>query len=441
MFHVRQTIEKLKSIPIWELMFYFFVLTVPFQLRTILNLDSAYIGYYFSYHKAIFIYVSDIAFVAFLIASAYFQKNTSITENFSLKLIIWPILWSFISLFHVEQFWLGLYGALKVAELWLVVGYMRNNPSVARGTISVLIGSGLFQALIGIAQSSFQRPIGLEWLGEYLPSAYESGAATIRVLGEPVIRAYGTMPHPNVLGGFIAISLGLLMVVSRETALSIKNGILIASGVFVLTWGLLVSYSRSAWLAALALSIIISGYQLTKKPVKQAIFWPICLAISGVILTAFYAQTVIPRSTESVDNSNSAIIYREKFNAWSKQVIRDNLWLGVGQQQYVPELQDKLNVEQWAYQPPHNVILLLLAELGLIGVLVWGYTLIKLCFTWNIYLLVLGPILLILGFLDHYPISIQQGQLMAFLLLGLFVSQVSNMERFHIEDRPIKIGE
>jgi O-antigen ligase len=79
-------------------------------------------------------------------------------------------------------------------------------------------------------------------------------------------------------------------------------------------------------------------------------------------------------------------------------------------------------------QPVHNIYLLLLSETGIIGL---GVTLF--CFyllfkhkmrnhTFSIWHLAFG-ILLLLGFVDHYPLTLQQGQLLlAFLLSLTFVN-------------------
>ena len=71
----------------------------------------------------------------------------------------------------------------------------------------IIIFSGFIQGIIGIIQFFLQKSIGLFWLRESLISPEILGVAKIILNGEKYIRAYGLMPHPNVLGGFLLFSI------------------------------------------------------------------------------------------------------------------------------------------------------------------------------------------------------------------------------------------
>src|SRR3989338_9678742 len=47
-----------------RLLFYLFLFTLPFQTRILLNSDQSYVSWYFDYHLAIFLYLTDIILVA-----------------------------------------------------------------------------------------------------------------------------------------------------------------------------------------------------------------------------------------------------------------------------------------------------------------------------------------------------------------------------------------
>lgn len=86
--------------------------------------------------------------------------------------------------------------------------------NVPRGTFSainfwyfILIATGMAQALWGIAQFFMQRSIGFSWLKESLIGKHVDGVAKIIINNEPVVRAYGLFPHPNILGGFLFFSI------------------------------------------------------------------------------------------------------------------------------------------------------------------------------------------------------------------------------------------
>jgi hypothetical protein len=70
----------------------------------------------------------------------------------------------------------------------------------------------------------------------------------------------------------------------------------------------------------------------------------------------------------------------------------------------------------------------LLAEIGIIGLIIWVYTFYKLGFTWNITFLAAETIIFVtfLGSFDHYLITIQQGILLFGLALGIVLCETSS---------------
>ena len=108
--------------------------------------------------------------------------------------------------------------------------------------------------------------------------------------------------------------------------------------------------------------------------------------------------------------------------------------LGVGMGQYIYQLINIFNIQDWQFQPVHNVFLLILNELGIVGffLFIWfvwevmeNVSFTQQCSTWNIVLDKRGTLKAIfLGFLfimlvDHYFWDIQQGQIMLWLVLAI----------------------
>jgi len=124
MFHVKQLFIWLKNKPIHELLFYGYVFVLPFQLRIILNPANAYIGYYFSYHLAIFVYLSDLLYLLFIVSWLLFGKSR--------KISFWAII-PFYGLFRSVSrgtYRLWAYELLKIIEFWSVIAYLRNYPNL-----------------------------------------------------------------------------------------------------------------------------------------------------------------------------------------------------------------------------------------------------------------------------------------------------------------------
>lgn len=132
---------------------------------------------------------------------------------------------------------------------------------------------------------------------------------------------------------------------------------------------------------------------------------------------------------------------KERFilQQWAFSLLKDNPILGSGIAQSVYLLQnfasEKLAV--WQFQPVHNVFLLISAELGTFGCLLFIVTLyiaakrmfhvehLHNTFVENIdsfFFAGLGIVLLVTSFFDHYYWDIQQGQILFWFILSLVVS-------------------
>jgi hypothetical protein len=430
MFHVKQYLNNLK---ITEFVFLAFIITIPFQLRTILNFDSAFIGYYFSYPQAIFIYLSDLVFLTFLVTWFMYDRHVE-RRDF---IFILGFLTAFTALFHVEQWGLWAYNLAKISQFLMILLFLRHNPRLFKPILWILVGSGVIQAGTAVWQFHAQAAAGLRILGEHVPLVSDSGAATINVSGQKLLRAYGTMPHPNVLGGFLAVTLFLSLYVSRETT-KLKHRLYVSCGTIVIFTGLLVSFSRSAWLAALFGMGTMFIIDLIHNRTRQAIIsWLFLIVSCGTLLLA-YQNYVIPRSAD-VSLDSQAVDYRGTFNKLGFDVIKQHPITGIGLGQYVSYLKSTVEREDWAYQPPHNGFILVFAEIGIIGVILRFLMFYYLCFTWdndkyqyyilNTYSSTLIGTLFVLAMLDHYLVTIQQGRLLLAVCIGLVLINQKNVSQ------------
>lgn len=429
MFHVKHLITKLKNIPLHEIIFILFVFFLPTQARIIFNNDQAYIGSIFSYHKAIFLYGTDILFALAYISFIWTEKAK---PN---KWLILAIFAGCLSWFHVEQWNIYWFYMIKALEFWLIIDYVKQS-NVSRATIyKTLIVSGVIQAILGILQFHVQHGFNIPLSGEYVPGTYETGAATLAIGTDKILRAYGTFPHPNVLGGFLALILAIILFVSRETK-SIKQTIWLSLGGIIVLWGGILTFSRSAWIAMAAAIGIWGIWLIYNKALKQAFILTIVVIVSCGTLFLSYKTYIVPRATD-VSPDSQAAEYRSEFNQEGIQIIKANPLIGAGLGQYIIKHEQLFHVEQWRHQPPHNILLFLLTQVGFIGVLIYIATYIKLGFTWNILKnglnIMFIVIIIILGSLDHYLISIQQGLLIFALICGLMIKKDVSRAVKHLE--------
>ncbi len=95
-------------------------------------------------------------------------------------------------------------------------------------SLIVIAFSGFLQSLIAIYQfivqrSVFASPILAKITGESIIGPQIPGVAKIVVDSEKIIRAYGTFPHPNILGGFLIFTLLITIYLYLEHKKSILS--------------------------------------------------------------------------------------------------------------------------------------------------------------------------------------------------------------------------
>ncbi len=297
--------------------------------------------------------------------------------------------------------------------------------ALARGTAVVesvmavlFIGLG-FHALIGLGQILKQGPLGLP--GELALEPARSGAAVIVVGGVRWLRAYGLTFHPNVLGGYLTI--GLLTGLPRLRQWRWRLWW------WVLWLGLLLSFSRAAWLStALALGLAASWLwrqPAWRRPLGITLIGALVLALVVAALLVAQIQTRLrPLGTPSEFRSLSE---RGLLIGVAIDQIVHQPWIGVGAGNFpLAVLSANAPVTP---QPVHNVPLLLMAEVGLLGGGVWLWLwlapelalarfgrnltpwLLALIYAW----LAWG----VIGLWDSYPWALETGRLLSVTLLGL----------------------
>lgn len=404
-------------------------------------------------------------------------------------------------MFHVEQV-----AAVALSE----------RHSVPRGTVSVLIRyiskcstwnilvvviwaiilAAFVQSVIAIYQFLAQKSIGLAFLGETHLGAEWPGIAKIIIHGESVVRPYGLFPHPNVLAAFIGFAIILVLTYSFLVTRKLfhveqsrtYHRLVLATLGFVF----LIAFSKAA-MASLILAVFYICWQLfhveqldkksdnisslhvprgtfpyLKNPIVNFSTWSMRSLLLGMfhveqlfrILIAvliFLITVIVARSLDW-----QYFLYQPAYERWHYVqgfygMIKDSFWLGLGIGQSVYLMQHFIEriLFDWQFQPIHDLILLIWTEVGLIGLILFGY----LCSTWNkitqiprmfhveqsskkfgsdlnnvprgtIYPSVIESIfsrgillyVMLTSLFDHYYWDIQQGQLLFWVVCSLAIS-------------------
>jgi len=318
---------------------------------------------------------------------------------------------------------ISLYKWGKAIEYALFFYYIyASKPSIKKITIAFGVGV-LYSSIIAIAQFYTQHTIGgIFWfLGERTFSGDTPGIAKVNWCWlttnscKELLRPYATFPHPNVLGGFLAATIPLLIMAIRKE----KNKIFRLFFILCIVLGIYtigITFSRSAWIIGMG---ILFGIFLHAYTNKRLVFGSITmLIVLGLLVIAWpYMQTLTTQ--------NESIFIRLDLASVAIKLFQEHPITGTGLGTFLLELPQVVNHRDLYFlQPVHNIYLLLLSETGIIGIVFTTALLSMLRKTFTAakqkqYILLPIIALALLGIIDHYPITIQQGQLLTTCFLAL----------------------
>ncbi|MCB9803180.1 O-antigen ligase family protein [Candidatus Nomurabacteria bacterium] len=417
----------------YKILFFLLILILPFQTRWIF-FDHLLNQQVWEYGR-LSLYLSML--FLFLLSSFYFKDFVSkFKKNFwknkklvsFLLLLIYLLFISIFSPLPDVSFYLISF-LLGAALFWQVL--QRTEKKLI---YTSLIFSGVVQSVLAILQTLQQTVFANKFLGiaEHLPETL--GTSVVEFGLDRILRAYGSFPHPNILGGFLVLSVlaGIwwwIFIYHQAKEVSWRGPkmkflllklLLVLVSLLLIIFALLLTFSRSAILAlVLALVFILIKAWRQKQRLKfqvaaKAIIlflilvWQVSILFPGVWTARFLGtERLEQKSINERISSVSQIDWRNYSELFFGQ------GLGLNTYRY-------LNSEQAPYevQPIHNFFLLVLAEIGVLGFL------LLFNLAWQLldrnYLNLFNPwilALLVLAFFDHYLWTSWSGWLMLSLFL------------------------
>lgn len=295
-----------------------------------------------------------------------------------------------LSLFGAASFSAGLTELLKWVEILLVMMLVivlgrEGGPGwIAAG----LIVSALPQAVVGVYQ----------FFGG-------SGAPHLWILGYEHFRAFGTFGQPNPFGAFMGLSLPLALGMAygqAQVALnaypafrkargrSDRDQFVVAAGGAILALvaagvlgaGLLVSWSRGAWLGFAAAFAVLLLFAPRRRWLGVALVVLVVAGLWAGIVTGLAPDSLVARITDfaqdltgfedvrgrAISDENYAVV--ERLAHWQAAIsmANESPWLGVGFGNYeIAYPRHALVNWPLALGHAHNYYLNLLAETGIVG--------------------------------------------------------------------------
>lgn len=448
-----------------KFLFYLFIFSIPFQTRVILYQWSLLTSGGFNEWSSAYLYFTDILLALIFILWFWRSRTKRFLADFKLKigdwlknysfwLIVFAII-SFISIAVADNFWLGFYQWIKLLEFIVLFFYLKFNIDINdsddsvesvskkikikfRQLVYVFLASGLVQSCIAVFQYTKQSGLGLKYLAESPINLITTGVAKIDVDGTKIMRAYGTFPHPNVFAAFLLINIFFLYYIWTTKKHSFAKNCLLMIAYFVFLFALLLTFSRVVIFITLCLSLFYFAIILwqaiknkDKSLLKRLIFIFFVLTILCLVFISLAKPEVF--SHFKLSSKSESFVLRKHYNETALSIIADYPLLGVGMGNFVWNLRIMFNLlADWTHQPVHNIYLLIASETGLISLIVFlmfVFILIKKLlvilknskkyyFTLTTLLFLMAALLLV-GLTDHFLWTLQQGQIMFWLVLGL----------------------
>ena len=232
------------------------------------------------------------------------------------------------------------------------------------------------QGVLALAQVAGQSSLGLAVLGEHPLTPATAGASVVAAVdGTRLLRGYGLVDHPNILGGILAAG-GLLVAVGpgrlRGAAATVVAAVLVVTSL-----ALFVTFSRSAWLAASVglvvavgmLARVREGETLRRLGIVGAV------AVAGVIALAVpfapYLATRLDPGRDDVALEARSVDERAALAAATARVVVAQPLTGVGPGVLPRTLRSSEPAFAFSYQPAHLVPLTVAAEIGVAGAVAW----------------------------------------------------------------------
>jgi O-antigen ligase len=342
---------------------------------------------------------------------------------------------------------LSVYNSARVLVLDVFYLYIVNEiQSLAWVAFPAAIQS-IIQAIVGILQTLDNHSLGLRALGELELDPAWSGVSIVWAAGVRSLRAYGLSDHPNILGGCFAFSMLLLAAWYLDAKPHLRGFI---AGAFALAaLGLLLTFSRSAWLALASGSIAMILLLLRTRHTRAVLDFAgltigACLIVLPFIFyDASYLDVRINQLNETnrVSIESRSIAERIALAGAANQIFADRPLLGVGVgalpqavRLYFPEF-------EFFFEPAHIAMLEAAAETGIFGALAYFVLSVApwIALWWNrkqidfsIALIGASAALLaitVVGVFDYYPWLLSPGRLWQWTLWGLWAVLYNNSFR------------
>lgn len=439
-----------------EFLLYLLAFLLPIQTRLIIRPGIINFGYL--EYGTISLYLTDIVLVILLSFLAinllrpkkkkFFSLNLfqdKIKNDYALIVLMFFELVVFVSIFFAPYVLLAVYKYLLFLLGIIVFLIVRQGQFFNRLKLIYSFLAGIFlQSILALYQFLTQSTFASKILGLSLHNPEVPGVSVVEVYNRQGLlvrwlRSYGGLDHPNILGGVLAIGIIILvglLVERRKWQIAAKHlkAFVITNYVLLFFFGLalIFTFSHAAYLATfigVATVLILSdSCHLKNKVDPKSLDCGFILGF-GVLFIVIWSMLFSVIDVRLFGNSRlEQISNQERISGYvdSLQSIAARPVTGWGVGNYYLSLYIRQPFFQsYFYQPVHNVFLLVAAETGILGALLFVFFLVILLWTKlsdfknNGLSIALLFAFLVIMLVDHWLWSLHFGILFFWLVLGL----------------------
>jgi len=422
---------------------YLFVFLLPWQTIFILR-EVFFDGEKWQY-GTIGLYFSDIFIVLFLIYTYFCSKNHIIIYIKKHAIIVLTamlfVLFSFLSTFWASDSLLSLYFSTKLFfALCLFFALQISNYNTKTLSLFLILGV-FFQSFIGFFQFTTQNTFSFKYLGLQHYNIWQGGTSIVTAESGRWLRSYGGQTHPNILAllSLIAILLSIYLYISlQKKSLLLKSFLLISMSLFTST--MLFSFSRNIWLSFFVAFLfeIVFLFLNYRNLFKNILIPLILIFFTSFFLIFTYKDLFFTRISHDTLKTHNSISDRLLYIKQAKKLISKNFLKGIGAGNYTNSVYnlEKRKYPIWYCQPVHNIYLLILAEIGFIGSLLFAFFILlnlKVIYLQKnkfkpeqIIFLIIFSLFLLLSLFDHFLWTSHIGLFLLFLIFGICIKTFEN---------------
>lgn len=411
---LNQLVKGKTDIWLFALSSFLFLLVLPTQFGLHLWPHYSFVyGLKVDYLSPTF-YLSDIAFLIYLI---FFVRKYGLSElkdellkrKKVITLLLFIILLNIIFSLNIP---VTAFKWIKVLE-WGIAAFMvgKSFGDIHKWVWIPFLSTTVVVFILALGQVINGHTLGgiFYFLGERNFNSLTPGISLVNIFGRTYMRAYSTFSHPNSMAGFELLSLFLFLRWRKKSKL-------IYVGIVLSFFSVLLSFSKGAYIA-LALSFLIYLFG-ERKIARRSYLIIIVFFISSLLIF------LLPNATHF--SLPFSLQVRSELLGAAQNLFTKNPVLGVGLGAFIGEYSSTVIKGSTTFflQPVHNIFILVLTEIGIIGFILFFIFLVKLFRRIekrrdNQFLFIIFFIILFTGFFDHYSLTLQQNFLLTAFLTGM----------------------